>query len=177
MGGTRGQSRTYGHSRDIGDIEAQRDIGGHRGHRRHWWDIGGHSGFIGGDLGDIGNIWDIGGDIGEHRRGHGGHSTEHDTEETNVEGGLAVQNCQFDEPCDDLVQCCYQGKPHSEKDHLYSPSSSKLIYTTSQRFDQNRSTTQLQDNSTPIKHLSTAHEPACETLLLLDIFCKLKVIS
>ena len=32
-----------------------------------------------------------------------------------------VQNCQFDKPYDNLAQCSYWGKPHSEKVHLNSP--------------------------------------------------------
>ena len=40
--------------------------------------------------------------------------------------GLAVQNCQFDSPCDDLAQCSFPAKPNSELVHLNSPPSSNL---------------------------------------------------
>ena len=34
---------------------------------------------------------------------------------------VLAQNCQFDNPCDDLAQCSFPGEPNSELVHLKAP--------------------------------------------------------
>ena len=58
-----------------------------------------------------------------------------------------------------LAQCSYPGEPNSELVHLIGPFQS--ILQNKQRFGQDHTSDQCR---------STAHEPACETLSLLDIF-------
>ena len=43
-----------------------------------------------------------------------------------VASGLAAQTCQFDKPCDDLVQCSFPGEQNSEIVHLNSPPQDNL---------------------------------------------------